>query len=105
MSKLVCSLALALACVSVSAQPAPAPSGKTVVEPIMKAEEGVLKAKVVELNIETRSITLKGKGAPVSFHVPSDVQNLDKVKVGDEVRALIIEAAAVSLEPQTTPAK
>jgi hypothetical protein len=101
MSKLVCSLALALACVSVAAQPAPAPSGKTVVEPIMKAEEGVLKAKVVELNVETRSITLKGKGAPVSFHVPSDVQNLDKVKVGDTVVLRYVSAVVASVTRNT----
>jgi hypothetical protein len=101
MKKTICGLALVLAAATAAAQ-APAASGSTVVDPIMKSEEGVLRARVVELNQETRSITLQGKGKPVSFHVPKDVSNLDKVKVGDTVVLRYVSAVIASVTRGST---
>jgi hypothetical protein len=98
MNKKLCCLVAVLAGVSSGMTLAATPASGVVVDPIMKAEEAVLRAKVVEIDLKTRSITLQAdKNPPVSFHVPADVPNLDKVKVGDTVVLRYVSAMVASV--------
>jgi hypothetical protein len=62
-------------------------------------------ATVQALDPKARTATLRGPKRTVTLDLPPDI-DLSKVKVGDDVRAVFIEAVAVSIErPASAPAK
>lgn len=78
------------------------------------ANTQTLTAKVTAIDPKTRVVTLTGpKGNSLTFEVGPDVQNLDKVKKGDEVvvsytESLLVDVAgakASAPEPKASPAK
>ncbi|MGY4828999.1 hypothetical protein ACVNIS_10515 [Sphaerotilaceae bacterium SBD11-9] len=65
-----------------------------------KAGDLVVKAKVVELDLAQRIITLRRpNGELQSFDVPAEVKNLEAVRVGDDLVLRYAVAAVASLEP------
>jgi len=72
-------------------QPAPPPVGE--------AQLIELTAKVQDVDLRNRLITIKGpEGRVVTVHVKPDVPNLDRVKAGDEVDVVYYRAALQAAE-------
>ena len=65
-----------------------------------KVGEVVARAKVVELDLAQRILTLrKPNGELVALDVPAEVKNLDQVRVGDDLVLRYAVASLVALEP------
>lgn len=76
--------------------------------PEVKASEMVTKTATVEdVDQEKRTVTLKGEGGKtVTVKVGKDVQNFDRIKKGDQVKAAYYESAAISIrKPGDPPAE
>ena len=56
-----------------------------------------LLAKVTAVNAKARTVTLRGATRTATLDVPPDV-DLKAIKVGDDVRATIVEAAVLDVE-------
>ena len=55
--------------------------------------------EVVSIDKENRRVELKGpEGNVVSIKVKPEIGDLDKIKVGDKIRARYTEAVAVSVQ-------
>jgi hypothetical protein len=67
------------------------------------ARQVTVTADVVAVNPKTRTVTLRGPKRTVDLRV-RDPEQLKLVKVGDQVEATYVEAAAVSVEPAPKPA-
>lgn len=57
-------------------------------------------AKVTAINAKARTVTLRGATRTATLDVPQDV-DIKGLKVGDEVRATVIEAAVLNVERPT----
>jgi DNA-binding beta-propeller fold protein YncE len=61
-------------------------------------------ATVVNIDLKTRIVTLKGpEGNTATFEVSEDVKNLDKVKAGDKVVVKYLESIAVFVRKTSDP--
>lgn len=66
----------------------------------MKGAEVEYRARVVELDASTRLLTLRGpKGRLSTVKVPAEMQNFEKVRVGDDLVIRYATAIAAALEP------
>jgi hypothetical protein len=66
----------------------------------MQAGAVEVRAKVVELDMASRTAVLRGpKGRIVSVAVPPEVKNFDQVRVGDDLVIRYMAAIAAKLEP------
>ncbi|TDR29099.1 hypothetical protein [Hydromonas duriensis] len=65
----------------------------------LEAHRTEIKAIVKAVNRKERTVTLRGAHETVTIDVPQEI-DLSKVKVGDEVNAVITEAVAVDIEAQ-----
>ncbi|HSB37162.1 MAG TPA: hypothetical protein VLH41_09800 [Thermoanaerobaculia bacterium] len=64
----------------------------------------MVKATVEAIDLKARTITIKGpKGNVRTFPVDAKIKNLDKIKVGDEIRAAYYEALAWDLRKAGQP--
>lgn len=64
----------------------------------------VLKATVLNVNKETREVTLKGEeGRTVTITVPETARNFDQIKPGDIVTAKYTESIAVAVRKSDEP--
>lgn len=63
----------------------------------LEAHQTEIRAIVKAVNRKERNVTLRGADKTVTIDVPQEI-NLDKVKVGDEVNAIITEAVAIEIE-------
>ena len=68
------------------------------------ARQVTVTADVVAVNAKTQTITLKGPKRTVELKL-RDPEQFKLVKVGDQVEATYVEAAAVSVEPAPAPKK
>jgi hypothetical protein len=75
-------------------------------KPELKASDVVTRtATVQDVDPATRMVTLKGEGGKVvTVKVGKDVQNFDKIKKGDQVKAAYYESAAISIRKAGEPA-
>lgn len=97
---LACLLALPAATFAQSAAVAAATAKAPNVR--MAGAEVEVRAKVVELDMARRSVTLRDpKGRLVTVDVPPSVKNFDQVRVGDELVVRYAAAVAARLEPAT----
>lgn len=63
---------------------------------VVLADEVEAVAKVVGVNYQARTVTLRGpKGNIVTIKVPDAAQNLDQVQVGDNVQIRYLESTAI----------
>jgi co-chaperonin GroES (HSP10) len=68
------------------------------------AEVKTLTATVQAVDLETRTVKLKGpEGKEVTLQVSEEARNLPQVKVGDQVTMQYFEGLAVTLEQSTSP--
>lgn len=66
----------------------------------MKGAEVEYRARVVELDAASRMLTLRGpKGRLSTVKVPPEMQNFEKVRVGDDLVIRYATAIAAALEP------
>ena len=82
--------------------------GTSSARPELKASDVVTKtATVQDVDPATRTVTLMGEGGnTVTVKVGKDVQNFDKIKKGDQVKAAYYESAAISIrKPGDPPAE
>jgi hypothetical protein len=61
-------------------------------------------ANITGLNKKTRRVTLQGAQDAVTLKVPEDI-DINKLKVGDQVKANYVQELAVSVEPAATNKK
>lgn len=88
---------------SVQSATAPAPAGAVGGGAV--ANQVVILADVMAVNLKTSSVTLRGpKGNLVELTVP-DPGQLKRVKKGDQVEAVYTEAVAITVEPAVKAAK
>src|SRR4051812_34576571 len=92
---------LALLCAFALVAPAAAQTYK---DGAMVADQIDAVVTVVSVNQEKRTVTVRGpKGNVATLNVPSEAQNLDKVKQGDRFRMKYIEAVAVGISKGGEP--
>lgn len=99
---------LALACALLAAWPLSAQAQGVTTNTVsaktdgarMKGAEVEYRARVVELDAVGRMLTLRGpKGRLSTVKVPTEMQNFEKVRVGDDVVIRYATAIAAALEP------
>lgn len=96
-------LALMLAVAGYAEDPSPSPNAKADAKGAIELSAITKTAKVTAVDPAKRTVTLVNlEGTSNTYELGRNVRNFDQIKVGDEVKAILLESVAVAVSKSNT---